>query len=198
MNISSYIPQIQLIFTVILVLFTIGATILTFITISNVFRLRNVIITWKAGRLKGYPLFATLFLFFSATLFGLSIYYRRFDHLAIFACYGWAGINWFVSSFLMSKRYITDHGIVKNINDPSQTVAWHRIIDFVERENETFCHYTFFYALDDELTGLTRSIRLELNVPKENQPVFRKILSYKLGRRFNQDYEPVRGYEQLN
>lgn len=198
MNLSAYIPQIQLVFTVVLVLFTIGATILTFITMSNVLRLRNVILTWKAGRLIGYPLFASLFLAFSLTLFALSIYFHRFDHLGIFACYGWAGINWFISSYLMSKRYITDHGIVKNINDPSQTVAWHRVNDFVERENKDSVSYTFFYTLDDELTGQTKSIRLELIVPQGQRKLFTKILNYKLNRRFSPDHAPVSGYEQLN
>jgi len=198
MNFSSYIPDLHTVFLVILVFFTLGASVLTFVTLSNAVRLRNVKLTWKAGRLHGYPLFATLFLVFSFSLFILSLYQQKAEHILIFACYGWAGINWFVSSFLMSKRYITDHGIVKNINDPSQTVAWHRVTDFVERRDEENLHFTFFYTQEDSLSGDRKAIRLELDVPMEFEATFKKVLNYKLGRRFNQTYIPASGSEQLN
>jgi len=198
MNFSGYIPDLHTVFLVILILFTLGTSVMTFITLSNAIRLRNVMLTWKAGRLKGYPLFASLFLVFSFSLFVLSVYQQRSDHIFVFACYGWAGINWFVSSFLMSKRYLTDHGIVKNINDPSQTVAWHRVVDFVENRNDDKLHYIFFYTQENGLNGEKKAIRLELDVPEGQEATFKKILDYKLGRRFNQNYIPASGFEQLN
>lgn len=115
------------------------------------------------------------------------------------------GITWFTASFLMSKRYITDHGIVKNINDPSQTIAWNNISDFVSRTESVHRkdqqNYLFLYLVDqkDQCTNgcPKQCIRLDLDVPGKKQQVFQKILAQKLGRRFNCDLANVDTMEQF-
>lgn len=181
---------------VILALFTIGTTMLMLVTASNAMRLRNVEMSWKAGKLFGYPLFATLFLTFSLILTGL-VYIQQLHQYAIpMLCYNWIGLNWFIASFLMSKRFVTDHGIVKNVNDPSQTVAWSRILDYVERNTGKVQSYIFFYP--DNLPGKkSRNIRLELDIPADKRATFGHILQNKLGRRFSFGEFETTGIEQL-
>ncbi len=175
-----------------------GSFILSMITVSNAIRLRNVMLSWKAGKLGGYPLFSTIFLLLCITLGILSSFHRLSVDVFMIAAYVFTGINWFIASFLMSRRYITDHGIVKNINDPSQTVAWNSINDYLERSSEQYCHFTFFYSQFDEIKGRPRSVRLEIQVPHKLAVSFRKVLNYKLGRRFRQDLAQVSGFEHFN
>ena len=176
----------------------IGSFVLSMITVSNAVRLRNVMLSWKAGKLGGYPLFSTLFLILCMTLGILASVHRVSIDLFIIAAYIFTGVNWFTASFLMSRRYITDNGIVKNINDPSQTVAWNSINDYLERSSEQSCHFTFFYSQFDGVKGKPRSVRLEIEVPEKLAGRFRKILNYKLGRRFRQDLAQVSGFEHFN
>jgi hypothetical protein len=188
MNIHSWIPQFETLFMIMLAFFTLASSLLSLMTVLNALRLRNVRMTWRAGKLRGFPLFSTLFLgFIGLTVLGTWWTGNTSHHVAL-ACYGWTGINWFVASYLMSKRYITDHGIVKNINDPSQTIAWHQINDFVEREDgdEEKHYYSFFYVLDEQSEDAGKqSVRLKLDVPSSKASEFQRMLSHKLGRRFN-------------
>lgn len=181
---------------VILVFFTLGTTMLMMVTVSNALRLRNVEITWKSGKLFGYPLFSTIFLLFSLLL-TILVYSQQIVHYSVtLMCYNWTGFSWFISSYLMSKRFVTDHGIVKNINDPSQTVAWSRIMDYVERNNGKERTYVFFYP-DFNPGAQSRSIRLELEVPEDKRSLFAGMLQKKLGRRFSfGEYEST-GISQL-
>ncbi len=169
---------------IILVFFTFGTTLIMIATVSNVVRLRNVEISWNSGKLYGFPLFATLFTGFTFFM-TLWVYNQQLSHYTVpMLCYNWIGVNWFISSYLMSKRFVTDNGIVKNINDPSQTVAWSSIVDYVERNNGKDQTCIFFYTdfLPDEHS---RNIRLELDVPLGKQSAFGQILQNKLGRRFS-------------
>lgn len=205
MNISYYTPYFWNIFFLLLVFFTMASTILAFITIMNVLRLRNVKLTWSAGRLAGYPLFSSLFLVFSLTLIIMAWYNGHTGAYKTLACYNWMGLTWFTASYLMSKRFITDHGIVKNINDPSQTIAWNKISDFVSRTesvNRKDNHnYLFLYMVDQMPQSSNeypkQCIRLDLDVPRKKQEFFQKILTQKLGRRFNCDLANVGGTEQF-
>lgn len=179
-----------------LAFFTLGTTMLMIVTMSNAMRLRNVRISWKSGKLFGYPIFSSVFLLFTLFLTVLTVY-RELNHYSVaMMCYNWIGLNWFVSSLLTSKRFITDHGIVKNINDPSQTVAWNRIMDYVERNDGKNQSIAFFYP--DYLSGeRTRSIRLELEVPEDKRDAFNHIIHNKLGRRFQLSEMEISGIKQL-
>ncbi|MEX0773727.1 MAG: hypothetical protein WEB89_04370 [Balneolales bacterium] len=177
--------HIGMMHSILLGFFTIATTILALVTLSNSLRLRNVLQTWKGGKLGGFPLFSSLFLGF---LFFMTIVIWNAEltqyNTAMFS-YIWIGLNWFVASHLMMKRFITDHGIVKNINDPSQTISWHEIVDYAERKEGGNYRFTFIYNSSEIRSRRKEAIKLELIVPEEENDEFRKILGKKLGRRFN-------------
>lgn len=171
------------IFVLLLALFTLGATFLAAYSTANTFRLRNVRLSWKSGKLFGYPLFSTLFLI-SSGIVGFWVYHQELDqYYTIMSSYSWLGLCWFVSSYFSSKAYITDHGIVKNINDPSQTVAWHQVDDYVEKPAEKGIEFVFIYHEKHmEEIGSSRLIRLELFVPDRKSAKFDKIVALKIGK----------------
>jgi len=179
MNLST---DIHSLFVLLLALFTMGATFLAAYTVANAFRLRNIRISWKSGNLFGAPLFSTLFLGF----LGVVTYFVYTNHIELYlniiGCYLWMGICWFSSSYFTSKSYITDHGIVKNINDPSQTIAWHQIIDYVEKPASKGSDYVFIYRELNHERDQNRLIRLELFVPDRRTLKFDKIVVLKIGR----------------
>ncbi|HLR25099.1 MAG TPA: hypothetical protein VK112_04470 [Fodinibius sp.] len=174
--------DLNIIYWFLLGIFTLVAIGLTTATLLNVVRLRNMRLSWKAGKVKGYPLFASLFLLVTLAAVGIAIHQGTFDEMIAAGLYTWIGLCWFTASFYASKRYITDYGIVKNVNEPSQTVAWHQIRDFFEKEKGKHIHYIFIYSADiyDESSDL---IRLELRVPKKRKKEFQNLISHKLGRR---------------
>lgn len=174
--------DIYSLFVLLLALFTLGSTFLAAYSIANAVRLRNVRLSWKAGKLKGYPLFATLFLGTSLAISGVVIYMQLDQYFTILGAYAWLGISWFLSSFYSSKSYITDHGIVKNINDPSQTIAWHQIVDYVDRPTEKGSEYIFIYREPARETIQPKLIRLELVVPDNKVLKLDKIIKLKIGK----------------
>lgn len=179
MNITT---DIYTFYILLLALFTLGSTILAVYTVANVVRLRNIRISWKSGKMAGYPLFSTLFLGF-LVIVALAVYLYGIDQYnTIISCYLWMGVCWFTSSYFTSKSYITDHGIVKNINDPSQTIAWHQINDYVEKPSSKGSDYVFIYRENGSERNRERLIRLELFVPDRSSLKFDKIVSLKIGR----------------
>lgn len=179
MNIST---DIHSLFVLLLAMFTLGATFLAAYTAANAIRLRNIRLSWKSGKLKGYPLFSTLFLSF-IFFAGVTVYYYEINQVyTVLGCYSWMGVCWFLSSYFSSKSYITDHGIVKNINDPSQTIAWHQISDYVEKPASQGSEYVFIYREPSERLHQTKLIRLELFVPDRNNHKFNKIIDLKIGK----------------
>jgi len=130
-------------------MFAVASTLMVLYSVQNKLRLRNVRIQWRAGKLKGFPLFSTIFL---SCIFILNIALHadgETSQAIIAGTYLWLGLMWFISSYLTSKHYITDNGIVKNINEPSQTVAWHQIVDFAEKKQEKQVIYSFVYQKDE-------------------------------------------------
>ena len=174
--------DIHSIFVLTLAIFTLGSTFLAVYTVANAVRLRNIRISWKSGKLKGYPLFSTLFLGFSLIITSIVVVLEIDQFFNIMACYSWMGFCWFVSSYFTSKSYITDHGIVKNINDPSQTIAWHQINDYVEKPASKGSEFVFIYQAVPGETRDKKIIRLELNVPDSKTEKFNKVIDLKIGK----------------
>ncbi|MEX0684844.1 MAG: hypothetical protein WD267_06065 [Balneolales bacterium] len=179
------ILQIGTIHIILLGLFTVATTLLALMTLSNSLRLRNVLQTWKGGKLGGYPLFSSLYLgfLFLMTIVIWNVGLTEYN-TAMFG-YIWIGLNWFVASHLMMKRFITDHGIVKNINDPSQTISWHEIVDYAERKEDKHQRFTFIYNSGQIKSRRREAFKLELAVPMDEVDEFKSILKKKLDRRFN-------------
>lgn len=179
----SILTEIHSLFVLLLALFTLAATFLALYSVGNAVRLRNVRMSWNSGKLGGYPLFSTLFLVSAVSIVAVSITHGLNDYYVIFACYSWMGVSWWISSYIASKTYITDHGIVKNINDPSQTIAWHQICDYVERPKSRGSDYLFMYQNRDGKDESDRTVtRLELFVPDRKVRKFEKIVSLKVGK----------------
>ena len=177
-------------FWVMLCFFTLTSTLIMLMTLVNVIRLKNIRLTWKGGKFSGYPLFSTLFLVF---IIGVSIVGFDETDIASFklmASYFVLGCTWFCTSYFMSKRYITDHGIVKNINDTSQTVAWHQVRDFMEYEREGKTIFVFFYMVNHTTSDKRATVRLDVTIPYNKLRSFRRIVTYKLGRRFDYYHAP--------
>lgn len=166
----------------ILGIFTLAAAIQATMVVTNVLRLRNVRLSWKTGKMRGYPLFSTVFLVFAIVAGSFALYQGAMAEIVAAGLSIWFGLCWFTTSHLSTKRYITDHGLVKNVNEPAQTVAWHQVRDFVEKECEDYIHYIFIYA-PNGCAQPQDLIRLELEVPFKRRKDFRKLISHKLGRR---------------
>lgn len=162
--------------------FTLVAAVLATVVLVNVIRLRNVRISWKTGKMGGYPLFSSLFLISALLVGSFAAYQGTVEEIIASALYGWLGFCWFTTSFFATKRFITDHGIVKNVNEPSQTVAWHQIRDFVEMDEKYYTNYIFIYV-PDEVDEPHNLIRLELKVPHKEKESFQKLIYHKLGSR---------------
>ncbi len=171
------------------ILFTVASTFLAGYSLQNKFRLRNVRLNWRAGKMKGYPLFATVFLGLIGVLSSIVYLIGDASNYSIFAAYFWIGCMWFISSYLASKHYITDHGIVKNLNEPSQTIPWFQVMDFVEREGLQGSEFTFTYSeMDKSLTKGYKQLRLF--VPVTKRKAFKKVVSLKLKSRFEEESLP--------
>lgn len=177
------ISEIHSLFVLLLALFTLAATFLALYSIANAVRLRNVRLSWNSGNFGGYPLFSSLFLISCLAIVGVIFSSGLTQFYTIFGCYTWMGFCWYVSSYFAAKCYITDHGIVKNINDPSQTVAWHQICDYVEKPESRGSNFVFIYQnrrnFDETYPKLTR---IELQVPDRKVRKFEKIISLKIGK----------------
>lgn len=186
----------ETIMQVMLGFFAFCSFLLALVTLWNKFRLRNIRLTWRQGKLAGFPLFATIFTGFTVLLLIVAWYNGMGGHKLIIGMYGFMSINWMVSSYLMSKRYITDHGIAKNINDPSQTIAWSDIHDFYEHKGMGFYRFSFFYSSRNKTTGQVSCHKLDIEVPEQRIGAFRKILAQKLGRRFHM--EPPKTWAEIS
>jgi hypothetical protein len=163
----------------VIVMFSIASTLLAGYSFQNKLRLRKVRLSWRSGKLRGYPLFATVFLGIILALSTIVFFMDDVTRFPIFFAYLWIGSMWFISSYLASKYYITDYGIVKNINEPSQTIPWFQILDYVERTKKDGVEYLFTYSEMDK--ALTEGYKqLKLFVPENRYNAVKKIVSLKL------------------
>lgn len=184
MNIISNIPGFQVLMLVMLAFATLGFTLLTLVTVSNAWRLRNPLIKWRSGKLYGFPFFSTLFLVFTLATGAILLQTGQTQYTPWIMCYTWISVSWFLSSYYLSKRYITDNGIVKNVNNPSQTVSWGTISDYIEKPATGGINFVFLYRIPSETYSGTSITRLELFVPYHKLESFRKLLNFKLRNRF--------------
>jgi Ca2+/Na+ antiporter len=175
------VSALEIGFEVLLSIFALVIIGLAAMTAIKVFRLRNKRLSWRAGTLAGYPLFSSIFLLISFTLWGVTCAYGSPWQIGAAAIYVIISCAWFTASYYSSKYYITDYGIVKNVNEPNQTVAWHQITDFFEQPGKTHTCFIFFYQSKNG----SRIVRLPLRIPTKKVGSFQKLLAHKLGQRLN-------------
>lgn len=174
---------LSIFFRCVVVLFTIASTLMAGYSLQNKLRLRKVRLSWRSGKLMGYPLFATVFLGLISALALILVSLGQVERTLIFGAYLWIGLMWFISSYLASKYYITDYGIVKNINEPSQTIPWFQVLDYLERPAKNGIEYLFTYSeLDKSLTEGYK--QLKVFVPDHKYEGVKKIVSLKLENKF--------------
>ncbi len=162
---------------VFLLITAIGFTVLAVVTCTNLMRLRRILMGWAGRRRSSYPVFPALFVLSLILGAAVLIGQDRFEHPVRWAAYGWIGLCWGVTAWFNSRNFITDHGIVKNLNIPAQTVPWTSITDYTEHPETRGTRFVFFYS-DGDLH------RLELFVPTAMEPAFRKHLGVKFRHRF--------------
>lgn len=184
-SITTIIPLILLIYKVVLGLSVVISTLLSLHTGILTRRLRNRMISWSDRRHLRHlrvPAFALILTVMATAVLAYHLYTGTYTYIYYELAYLWLGITWGVTYRWMSKRYITDHGIVKNVLVPSQTISWTQIVDYVERTFPNHSEYTFLYQgqQPDERTLQ----RLTLEVPQALDTRFKNILLYKLDRPF--------------
>ncbi|SMO42152.1 hypothetical protein [Gracilimonas mengyeensis] len=180
---------LSIFFKGVIVFFSIASTLLAAYSYQNKLRLRTVRLSWGAGKLGGYPLFATVFLLIIMGLSWVVLYQEDISRYPVFLAYMWIGSMWFISSYLASKYYITDYGIVKNINEPSQTIPWFQIMDYVERPKTDGVEYLFTYSEMDK-TLMDGYQKVKFFVPRRRYYAVKKIVSLKLENRIEGQYLP--------
>ncbi len=184
-------------FSGLLVVFSFASTLMAVYSLSNKFRLRGVRLHWQAGKLMGYPLFATVFLLLIGLLSITSVFILQDSlHSPIFFGYFWMGTMWFISSYLSSKHYITDHGIVKNINDPAQTIPWYHIVDYVEHPTDKGILYMFSYSQPNSHEQ-EHFNQLRIEVPHSFTSKFNRIISLKLHIKVDETVVPKINWKNL-
>jgi hypothetical protein len=194
---NSYItPLVWSAYYGMLIFFAFGTLLLTVFTWFNKRRLRNCIQTWSDPGLDSIPIFPSVFLLLVMTVAGFHAINGVQDYRWLEVIYFSMGLNWVIAYRMMTKRYITDYGIVKNINDPSQTIAWNRINDYLERVKDTHTEFIFFFTTQDQ--GNLRTNRIQLKVPHEEYESFRKILTYKVDRQITQSWSETTDLEQTS
>lgn len=197
MSFFSNIAGLQLLMLVMLAFATVAFTLMAMVTVSNAWRLRNPLISWRAGKVYGFPLFATIFLIFILSSSIVIVEEGERAEMTMMLCYSWIGITWWLTSFQLSKRFITDYGIVKNVNDPSQTISWNNVRDYIEHDAHNGKLFIFIYLIRDKESGLNKSHRLELYVPQQHLSSFTRLLDFKLRRRFTEQSFHFSGQEAL-
>lgn len=70
------------------------------------------------------------------------------------------------------------------MNEPSQTIAWHQVNDFVEKDRDQDFLFVFFYH-QGHGNELNRIVRLPLEIPEHKIKDFKKIVTHKLGQRLH-------------
>src|SRR5699024_6546947 len=100
-------PDLNIYIISFLLIATVAFTGLAFTTSLHVFRLRNKRMSWRAGTLKGFPLFSTLFLATSVVLVAVLWKYGSSWDIGAAFLYLIVSLGWFISSYYSSKCYMT-------------------------------------------------------------------------------------------
>ena len=192
--IISIAPWVEASYFMMLGLFLFASIMLTSWTWFVKQRLRNCIMTWSDPGFGGIPVFPAVFTILTVSVAGMHFWVGITEYRVYEIIYMLVGVNWLFSYQMMAKRYITDHGIVKNINDPSQTIAWNRINDYLELPKQGYTEFTFFFTV--EVSDTLQSQRLRLKVPDSLYESFRKIVTYKVDRHLSQSFSEFSDLER--
>lgn len=163
----------------------VGVTcLLLALTVESRMRIRKPAVRWRTGRLGGWPLWPTLFLFG----LGSVLIYAALAPLPVAPgtalAYVLGGLAWFAAAALGAQVFVTDGGIVPG--QGRRGITWAQVTDYFS--GPCGDHYVFFYQ--DE-NGHRQ--RLELDVPLAHREAFAHVVRAKLDARFDHAVEQAYG-----
>jgi hypothetical protein len=146
-------------------------------------RLRKVRLSWGSGRLYGLPLVPTLFLAIVVGLIGIEV---ATDGLG--TPFGWVillgylagGLFWYIGAVLAAAVVVTDWGLSRRRRGKSETIPWHEVTDYLEKEPGRRTTFVFF-RVDER----GKKQRFEIEVPASRLASFREMVEGKLDARYN-------------
>jgi len=171
----------------------IGTTsMLALLTVVNRLRIRDVLVWWPRGRLKGLPLWPTLFLLAILGLWVQGMLRDQLPYTTFLAGYAFGGLFWFIADAVKSTLLVTPHGLVLNVNRSEECVAWGQIVDYFEFEHGRNLGLVFFY-----LDGCGSRRRLELRIPEARRDHFDAIARERLAGRFRYESQELAGRQAM-
>lgn len=159
-----------------LYLFAVVGVLVTLRVIQFRWRLRNVRLYWYARPLGIVPLFASFFLALILLLKLLPAEKLPLLTALDLNIYMGMGICLFVLTRELSLVYVTNNGIVKNVINPKQTIAWFHVVDYAAKENENGWNYVFIYRQD----GTKEPVRVDISIPNRKKEAFDKLVHQHL------------------
>ena len=151
--------------------------LLLIVTVMNRMRVRHVRLSWRTGRLLGFPLWPTVFLGAMLLFFVGALVIAQAFPLKMVAGYVVGGLLWFASSLLSASVLVTEHGLIYHPNRAGHAVAWEQVTDYFKTTAGRTCYYVLFYL---DATDTRR--RLEVNPPQAQHAAFAQIMAEKLAR----------------
>lgn len=146
-------------------------------------RLRKVKMSWGSGRFYGLPLIPTLFLTAVVGLIGIEV---ATDGSG--TPFGWiillgylaGGLFWYIGAVLAAAVVVTDWGVSRRRRGKAETLPWHEVTDYLEKEPERRTTFVFF-RIDER----GKKQRFEIEVPSSRLTSFRELVEAKLDARYN-------------
>lgn len=159
-----------------LYVFTIVGLLVTLRVVQFRWRLRNVRLYWYARPLGIVPLFASFFL---VLIFTLKLFSQ--EKLPLLTAtdlniYLLMGVCLFVLTRELSLVYVTNNGIVKNVINPNQSIAWFHVVDFAAKLTPQGWNYVFLYKKD----GTKEPARVDILIPERKKDAFDKLVHQHL------------------
>ena len=157
----------------------VGATS-TFMLVSLINRARvcNVFQTWPRRGGRSWPVWPVAFLVLSFALLVASLWLHHEPAALTLFGYLAGGLFWLVAATLARTTYVTDQGLVRSVNRPSDRLLWRHVTDyFCAPQEKGAQRYVFFHRSE----GKHR--RFEITVPAGHGKRFQRTVHFKVDER---------------
>lgn len=156
------------------------ASLSMLLTLISHLRVRRALLSWQQGRWGGIPIGPACFLIAALAGLGYALVQGHPVRPSVLVGYPAGGAFWLVAAYLARTVFVTEYGIIHDVNRISQAVAWSQMADYFVVETERESRYVFFYREE----GSSQRCRLEVTVPARHTEVFQQIVYQKLEARF--------------
>lgn len=151
---------------------------LLIITATNWWRIRPALCSWRRGRLGGLPLAPTLFIVASVVfLFCTRVFDQQVSPF-FYTGYLVGGACWFAASWLSATVFVTEQGLLQDVNSEKRLMAWEWVEDYFVVSLRRGRRVVFLYVDEDG----TRH-RNEVVVPAAHQARFQHVLKERIDAR---------------